>query len=265
MHFISGLPRSGSTLLSAILRQNPMMHAGMTSPVGSMVMAMQKTMSKHNESAIFLNNEHRKRILKGIFDSYYDNANSIIFDTNRAWCSKLPLLKTLFDDVKVICSVRDVSWIMDSIEVIIRRNPLELSGLFGFEPYGSVFTRINQIAESRGLVGGAVDGLREAFFSENNKNLLLVDYEALCLKPEQAMRKIYAWLGYEYFDHDFNNVAYEAHDFDVALGTPGLHTVRQKVEFIERKTILPPELFDRFLCDNFWRHPPNLAYGNIIY
>ena len=35
-HFISGLPRSGSTLLSAILLQNPRFHAGMTSPVGAL-------------------------------------------------------------------------------------------------------------------------------------------------------------------------------------------------------------------------------------
>jgi len=35
LHFISGLPRSGSTLLSAILRQNPRFYAGMTSPVAT--------------------------------------------------------------------------------------------------------------------------------------------------------------------------------------------------------------------------------------
>ena len=35
-HFISGLPRSGSTMLSAILRQNPRFHAGMSSPVASL-------------------------------------------------------------------------------------------------------------------------------------------------------------------------------------------------------------------------------------
>jgi sulfotransferase len=29
MHFISGLPRSGSTLLAGILRQNPQFHAAM--------------------------------------------------------------------------------------------------------------------------------------------------------------------------------------------------------------------------------------------
>jgi hypothetical protein len=43
-HFISGLPRSGSTLLAAILRQNPAFHAAMTSPVGALYMALETAM-----------------------------------------------------------------------------------------------------------------------------------------------------------------------------------------------------------------------------
>ena len=46
IHFISGLPRSGSTLFSAILRQNPRFHAMMTSPVGGLYMAMLNAMSR---------------------------------------------------------------------------------------------------------------------------------------------------------------------------------------------------------------------------
>ena len=39
-HFITGLPRAGSTLLSALLLQNPRFHAGMTSPVGGLFRGM---------------------------------------------------------------------------------------------------------------------------------------------------------------------------------------------------------------------------------
>ena len=35
-HFLAGLPRSGSTLLGALLRQNPRFHAGMSSPVATL-------------------------------------------------------------------------------------------------------------------------------------------------------------------------------------------------------------------------------------
>jgi Sulfotransferase family len=36
MHFISGLPRSGSTLLAALLRQNPRFEAGMSGPLAGL-------------------------------------------------------------------------------------------------------------------------------------------------------------------------------------------------------------------------------------
>jgi hypothetical protein len=36
VHFISGLPRSGPTLLAGWLRQNPRFHAGMSGPVGGL-------------------------------------------------------------------------------------------------------------------------------------------------------------------------------------------------------------------------------------
>ena len=48
---------------------------------------------------------------------------------------------------------------------------------------------------------------------------------------------------------------YAAEDFDTALGTRGLHTVRRKVEWVERESVLPPELFHRFVNDTFWRVP----------
>jgi hypothetical protein len=54
IHFISGLPRAGSTLLAALLRQNPRFSAGMTSPVGSLFNAMLTATSARNEGAVFL-------------------------------------------------------------------------------------------------------------------------------------------------------------------------------------------------------------------
>ena len=63
IHFISGLPRAGSTLLSAILRQNPRFRAGMTGPVGSLVDAMLRNMSMSNETSIFITDAQRRALL----------------------------------------------------------------------------------------------------------------------------------------------------------------------------------------------------------
>jgi len=255
IHFIAGLPRSGSTLLAGILRQNPRFHAGMTSPVGAMYMALESAMSRRNETAIFIDEAQRRAVLKGLFGSYYEKiiGSKVVFDTNRMWCTKLPALSQLFPMGRFICCVRDVGWIMDSIERLVRRNAFELSGMFGFEPGGTVYSRVNRIAASDGLVGYALDALREAFFGEDAHRLILIEYQALTRSPAEAMRMLYEMLGEAHFAHDFANVEYQADDFDLALGTRGLHTVRRRVEWAERRTVLPPDLFSRFSNDMFWR------------
>jgi sulfotransferase len=257
IHFISGLPRSGSTLLGAILRQNPRFEAGMTSPVGALFMALQGAMSRRNEAAMFIDETRKRELLKGLFSNFYFSVHpqKLVFDTNRAWCSKLPTLVRLFPDAKVICCVRHVPWIMDSIERLIRNNAFELSGIFGYEPSNTVYTRVARLATSDGLVGFALDALREAFWGEYSDRLILVGYEALAKQPEDTMRQLYRFLDEPYFAHDFENVEYEADEFDLALGTPNLHTVRRKVSWIERESVLPPELFNRFVNDAFWSLP----------
>lgn len=254
LHFISGLPRSGSTLLAAILRQNPRFHAGMSTPLSGVVMKMQQALSRGNEGAQSISDEQKRDILAGVFHNFYaKTAKPVIFDTSRAWCSKLPLIASLLPDAKIVCCVRDVSWIVDSIERIQSRNPLDLSGIFGFNAGGTVFSRVTALASSDGLVGYALNALKEAYFGERAAKLLLVEYEALARQPSAVMKHIYGHIGEPEFEHDFVNVNYEADDFDLALGTPSLHKVTGPVVWRDRDTILPPSLFERFASDAFWR------------
>jgi len=257
IHFISGLPRSGSTLLAAMLRQNPRFHTGMTGPVGALYMALEGALSRRNEAAVFLDDAQRREVLKGVFSNYYHavHAEKVVFDTNRIWCAKLPALTRLFPEARVVCCVRAIPWIMDSIERLVRENAFELSGMFGFEPGGNVYSRVNRLAAADGIVGFALDALKEGFFGEQAERMILIEYQALVRQPEATMRRLYQFLGEPWFDHDFDHVDYEADTFDLALGMPGLHRVRRKVEWVERQTVLPPELFDRFLNDAFWRVP----------
>jgi sulfotransferase len=220
-------------------------------------MALQGAMSRRNEAAVFVDEAQKRELLKGLFDNYYYaiHQEKVVFDTNRAWCSKLPTLVKLFPDSKVICCVRHVPWIIDSIERLIRENAFELSGIFGFESLNTVYTRVNRLAASDGLVGFAIDALREAFWGEHANRLILVGYEALVKGPEDTLKQLYDFLGEPWFGHDFDNVEFEANEFDLALGTPNLHTVRRKVQWIDRQTLLPPEVFDRFTNDAFWAVP----------
>lgn len=266
-HFISGLPRSGSTLLAALLRQNPRFHAAMTSPVGGLVDRMLEAMSEDNEFSVFISQEQKRTLIASIFSAYYSPQadKQVIFDTNRLWCSKLPLIQELFPEAKVICCVRNIAWIMDSIELLIRRNAFDVSRLFNNPAErATVYSRTEALSQGTRLVGYAYNALKEAFYSEQSASILLVDYELLTINPAKTMSLIYQFIGEDYFEHDFDSVEYQEPEFDNKLKTPGLHQVRSKVEFKPRKTILPPDLFERFDGLSFWTDATNSRASAIV-
>ena len=98
IHMISGLPRSGSTLLAALLRQNPALHAGITSPVGSLFSVVRRELGAVNETSVFVDDAQRKAILRGLFEGYYHaiHRTRTVIDTNRVWCAQLPVIAALF-------------------------------------------------------------------------------------------------------------------------------------------------------------------------
>lgn len=266
IHFISGLPRSGSTLLGALLRQNPRFYASMTSPVGSLVNRMLEAMSEDNEFSVFITPEQKRALTLTIFSTFYqpEAHKKVIFDTNRLWCGKLSLIQELFPGSKVICCVRNVAWIMDSIERLIRKNAFDVSRMFNNPGERStVYTRTEALSQGGRLVGFAYNALKEAFYSEYSASLLLVDYDLLTQAPDKTISLIYQFLEEEPFKHDFANVEYEASEFDNRLNTKGLHQVRPKVEFQPRLTILPPDLFTQYDGLSFWKNPSN-SLANVI-
>lgn len=255
-HFISGLPRSGSTLLSAVLRQNPRFSAGMSGPVAGLFGTLLAEMSGRNEFSVFIDDAQRRRVLDGVITNYYaDHSEEVIFDTSRAWCARMGVLKELYPQSRVIACVRHMPWVVDSIERLIQRNTFQPSSIFNYTTGGTVYTRSDGVANGDGMVGYAYNALKEAFFGEHASQLMLVQYETLVSDPAKALSAIYDFIGEPAFAHDFEHVEYDAEAFDLKAGTPGLHTVRPKIAAQERRTILPPDIFKRFENDAFWRSP----------
>ena len=230
----------------------------MTSPVGAIFNAMLSATSQRNEGAVFLDDAQRQRLLRACFDAYYaDTDADVVFDTNRQWTVKLPALTTLFPDCRVICCVRNPAWIVDSIESLVRRNAFELSGIFGLEPGGTVYSRAEGLSKGDGMLGFAFNALREAVYGPHADRLLLLRYETLTANPLAARAAVYNFIGQELFTHDPAHIepCYDMVEFDARLGTPGLHEVSRMVQPRTRPTMLPPDLFNRYASDTFWDDP----------
>lgn len=261
MHFMSGLPRSGSTLLSAILQQNPNIKTSIISPMVPMVNAILRSTAGNEETSNFVTNDDRVRILRGLFSAFYaEHVGKTILDSNRAWTAKMPLLMELFPHCRMICCVREPAWIMDSIEKLLRKNPLMLTGLLGYHGGGTVYDRADILAGNDGMLGWPLNALREAYFGPHADRLLVVEYEALVQDPERVLEEVYRWLDLAWFQHDIDNIEQipGADVFDSRLDTPGLHTVGRRLEETKRKSTLPPDIFNRF-AGPFWRAKKSAA------
>lgn len=260
IHFISGLPRSGSTLLAAILKQNPRFSAGMTSPLADIIGVMVAEMSSKNDFSFSISDEQRIALLRGAIENFYAGLDRIdvVFDTSRLWCSRMQMLGVLFPDCKVIACVRQLPWVLDSMERLSRQQPVSVSKIFRFDTNTTVYSRVQALTDPRGMVGFSFQAIKDAFYGQYaSGRLLMLTYEGLTSNPETAMRAVYKFIDEPWFEHDFEHIEYNANEFDARVGMAGLHTVRAKVGAQERKTILPPEIFNRFVNESFWLDPKN--------
>ena len=96
-----------------------------------------------------------------------------------------------------------------------------------------------------GMIGFALNALREAVYDERAERLLLLRFETLTHEPAAALAAIYESVGEPLFAHDPTNVEqdFDALQFDARLGTVGLHAVGSRVRSNPRRAILPPGLF----------------------
>jgi sulfotransferase len=267
VHLISGLPRSGSTLLCALLRQNPRFLAAVTSPVASMCELLRIEMSGSSEFVTFFDDERRMQILRAVFDGYYSVAREhhVVFDTNRTWTAKSAWIGRLFPNARIICCVREVGWIIDSIERMLRANPLQLARAFDFKPGTSIYGRLEVLMNSdSGLIGLPWSALRESWFGEDAKRLIVVPYETLVREPERTLRRLYDALDEEYFAHDTKQVSYDEPLYDAQLGMPGLHKVHPVIETRQRTLSIPPDVFAKYAESNFWINPSMNVRGVLI-
>ena len=252
-YFISGLPRSGSTLLSAILKQNPDFYADIASPVQGLTGNSIDVITS-GENNLNITEDQRKNLMYGVFDGYYKHIEKpVIFDSCRGWTKKTPFLKALFPYTKILCPVRDIVSILNSFELIASKNPFHTTTLTVHKD--NVFARCDGMMDRNGgIVAGPWILLREGY-AMNPEMIMLIDYENLCKTPEKTMRKVYEFLERPYYSHDFENVEYSNENFDKSCNLKDLHTVKKKVEYNPPRCILPPEIVQKYNEMNmeFWK------------
>lgn len=251
-YFISGLPRSGSTLLSSILKQNPDFHTGISGPMLSHFRAIFEISNEVQQSE--RSTARTERMLKAVVNTFYEDINKpVIFDTNRLWTNLLPQLKHIYPYTKVIVCVRDINWIINSFEMMHQKNPMNISSVYPKNVDMNVYSRTQSLMAEGGIIRLPYDSLKSAMTGAFKDMLFFVDYNLLTKNPEGTLKALYNFIGKPYFNHDFDNVENSFDEYDADLNLPGLHTVKRKVEYVERDFILPPDILNQYANLEVWK------------
>lgn len=258
-HLISGLPRSGSTLLCNILNQNPKFHATPTSGVLQMLLTIRNNWNKISAFSAVRNEPAKLRVLRGMLHNFYSDVDQeIIFDKNRGWPGNFETIEALLEyKPKMLVTVRDVRDVLASFEQLWRKEsrtgqtPQER----GFpEEMKTITGRCEVLMRSSQPVGDAYNKMKDALLRGHGENMFFITFESLTKNPEEVMREVYDFLEEPYFEHDFENVEQSTKEDDFFHGFTDLHTIRQQVRPVAsywRDTLGSfAESFGKF---NFWK------------
>lgn len=240
---LSGLPRSGSTILSAILNQNPLIHAEGNSAVCQFIWDMNQSGTVN--AAEQLKGNQREHTVKDLISQipkiYYKDiapTKQIIVDKCRAWtiASNVELLRKYIDpDIKIIVLERSVEAIMKSFMKLYQKNNwsetyihdvLKAMLIPNMEPVMRPIIGINMAKKT--------PQVKETF--------LFIQYNDLLENPTETIQRIYTFCGWAPYTHDFQNIINSHPENDDFYKLDGFHTIRPTLQKEENSVVLPPDI-----------------------
>lgn len=257
IHFIAGLPRSGSTMIANLLKQNPDIHGEAVSSLASLFGSVQASWGNVEQNVEYDNRDAKKGVMKSLFQGYYSHIDKpIIVDKDRGWVPLIgPMEATLDRQVKMVICVRNPAEILASFERIRKENPLFFTRVDNaLRENSNIATRAYYYAGPEGAMGLAHRNLKDAVTMGYLDRLLFVDYNRFCNSPKSQTKRIYDFLELPNYDHDFNNIVQTEKYNDLAIGLPNLHKVKTQVD---RTTVncveyLGLDVYEQYNSQIFW-------------
>ena len=250
--FLSGLPRSGSTLLGSILGQNSKITVTPTSPLLDLMCYTNESFQRLNKTYTFDYKTVSDNIYKGILENFYNNINTeIVIDKHRGWPRNItPIKQYITDNPKIICTYRRISEIITSYIVLIEKDKSKSNFI------DEALKESNQsiTIENRAKIlwyKFISDPYESTVFGLKNcrKNIHFVSYDELTSNPQSCFSKIYKFLNMEDYTHNFDDIInYCVEDKDYAWGVNGLHDIRTK---LEKKSVDPINVLGPYLTNYY--------------
>jgi sulfotransferase len=213
LHFLSGLPRSGSTLLTKLLNQHPNIFASSTSPFLDYLLPAAHHLHniKQNHSAGHYINV--QKILSTAAFAFYGTPKENIIDKNRGWITNYEAIdKELQQNPKLILTLRPIEEVVASFYKVINHTN------HGNESPEQIF--LGRVAEVYQEL------MKKAYLKDH---LHIITYDQLTNNTHAALHSLETFLETNHHSYDINNIIDDDPEDDSKWGIQDLHKIRPTI------------------------------------
>jgi sulfotransferase len=212
---VTGLPRSGSTLVCQLLSQHPDIHCeGNSSALCNVLLSVRRTVSDDQFFLAQLDRSfessyaHLSSAMRGFLQGWNgDCRKAAVVDKNRAWLHAVEFLLHIEPNAKLVVCLRELGQIYGSIEAQHQRTILVdfFDHLADFDRFGRADTLFakDKVIGSPLVSLYAVQDLPKAV----QDRLHFLRFEDLIERPVANMSDLYGWLGLRPFEIDPQKLA----------------------------------------------------------
>lgn len=235
---ICGLPRTGSTLLINLLMQNPAIHGEGLSLLCELMWQTHQVCDLN--PPLFSNNKTttKKDILSAMPHLYYKDVDKpIIIEKGRTWCHPANIkvwTENVNPDQKFVVLVRPVQDVVKSFAALRIKNNWQ----------GDLYHDLIQPGSEP--IYRAAEAIFYGKFQPQD-NFLYIDYRDLIADPLKVLDLIYAFYGWEKFQHNVDHIEQVCREDDSFHGLDGMHDIREAISVRDNDIELPPEI--NAICD----------------
>jgi len=246
-YFMGGLPRSGSTVLTAILNQHPEIYASPQSNLLGIYHNLQNEIYNSESWKTGLIHENYQTTINFLGNLFYSSVEkSIIIDKNRAWGTpgNHNIATTLNKTPKTILVLRPIIEVLSSFVRLAEKNPDNFidNEIANQDFYSKYYKDINDVrCDYLMRSNGEIDQALLAIATLLNKPEIchLVWYDDLVANPQACLSGIYQFLDIYDFKHNFSKIKQlDKHDDSQIFGIKDLHLISSSIKASQTK----PEL-----------------------
>jgi sulfotransferase len=266
MHFLAGLPRSGSTLLRSILNQNNQLYAGPISPSVELLYYTDKYFQSSEMLLASPNPQGCYDVLSNMMDHFYHNimekeGKSKIIEFNRAIPNNIERFRTYIkEDVRIVCPVRSIPEILASFISLIHKNSDKVSFVDQYLIDNKIEvndnTRCDYLMSDYGIVGQALFAMSRPYLRGEEGLLKIVEYDDLVTRTDEVMNEIYDFWGLERWEHKYENLENKYPENDIfQYNLDGMHTIGRTIKKTCKKPeeVLSQEIIEKYSGMEYWR------------